>query len=141
MQPLTFQGDAFSEYFCTRLLGTDPQLRPLLVEDAATQLYGQASSVIRFAQRQLRDRERARSTATLLLKPLAEILGWHLGERGTVATEEGDEEAGVPLLSGDNGRILGRAVCIPPDAHLDAAPSGLNRRFAPTLALARVLRE
>src|SRR5262249_13685275 len=105
------------------------------------QLYGKASAVVRRAQRELADLQQARSTYTHILNPLAELMGWRLGQRTGVATEEGDEEGGVPLLADEGGPAVGRAICIPPSAHLDAAPSGLNRRFAPTLALGRVLRE
>jgi hypothetical protein len=76
------------------------------------------------------------------LDPLAEILGWQLGEQAKIVTElEQEEEAGVPLLAHDRDKPLARAVCISPGAHLDAAPAGLHRRFAPTLSLARVLGE
>lgn len=141
MNSVTFHGEAFSEYFCTKLLWTDPQLGSELDPQAAEQLYKKASSNIRFAQRQLRDREQARSTSSLLLTPLAELLGWRLGESAKVVTElEQEEDAGAPLLDGED-RKLARAVCIAPDAHLDAAPAGMHRRFAPTQSLARVLRE
>ncbi len=142
MEPITFSGEAFSEYYCTRLLWTDPQLGPEIDQDAAEKLYKRASSTVRFAQRQLRDRELARSTYTLLLDRLAELLGWRLGKAGKIVTElEQEEEGGAPLLDGEDNRVLGRALCIAPDAHLDAAPAGLHRRFAPTQSLARVLRE
>jgi len=141
LKPLTFAGEGFSEYFCTQLLGTDPQLRTWLDTDAAEASYKKASAAVRSAQRSLRDREQARSTVQLLLQPLAELLGWKLGERSRIATEEQEEEGGVPLLASDGDRVLARAVCIAPDAHLDAAPPGLHRRFAPSLSLARVLRE
>ena len=142
MEPVTFSGEAFSEYYCTRLLWTDPQLGSEIDQDAAEKLYKTASSTVRFAQRQLRDRELARSTYTLLLGRLAELLGWRLGKTGKIVTElEQEEEGGAPLLDGEDNRVLGRALCIAPDAHLDAAPAGLHRRFAPTQSLARVLRE
>src|SRR5262245_60791850 len=141
MRPVTFTGDAFSEYFCTHLLWTDPQLRDALDPAAAEAVYGKASTLIRRAQRELADLQQARSTYTHLLNPLAELLGWRLGQRAAVATDEGEEEGGVPLLAEEDGPTLARAICIPPSAHLDAGPFGLNRRFAPTLALARVLRE
>ena len=47
----------------------------------------------------------------------------------------------MPLLAIRGERRLRRAVCIAPDAHLDAAPPGLHRRFSPSLSLNRVLRE
>ena len=47
----------------------------------------------------------------------------------------------MPLLASEGERLLARAVCIAPDAHLDAAPPGLHRRFSPSLSLNRVLRE
>lgn len=141
MEPLTFQGDAVSEYFCTKLLWSDPQLRGLLDPEGADVLYKKASSLIRYAQRQLRDRDQARSTYTLLLRPLAELLEWQLGETEKIATEEGLEEGGLPLLSDSEAGPIARAVCIAPDAHLEAAPAGLHRRFAPSFSLARVLKD
>ena len=141
MEPLTFQGEAFSEYFCTKLLWSDPQLQGLLDPEGADKLYKKASSVVRYAQRQLRDREQARSTYTLLLRPMADLLGWQLGDMEKIATEEGEEEGGVPLLLDGQAEPIARAVCIAPDAHLEAAPAGLHRRFAPSLSLARVLKE
>ncbi len=141
MEPLTFQGEAFSEYFCTKLLWEDPQLRGLLDPEGADKLYKKASSVIRYAQRQLRDREQARSTYTLLLRPLAELLGWQLGDTEKIATEEGMEEGGLPLVFDGKDEPIARVVCIAPDAHLEAAPAGRHRRFAPSLSLARVLKE
>lgn len=142
MEPITFHGEAFSEYFCTKLLFTDPKLGPEIDEQAAEESYKKASSAIRYAQRQLRDREQARSTYTLLLARVAELLDWRLGDTAKIVTElEQEEEGGAPLLDGDDDRVIARARCIAPDAHLDAAPSGLHRRFAPTQSLARVLRE
>jgi len=87
MEPITFHGEAFSEYFCTRLLWTDPQLGPEIDQETAEQLYKKASSTVRFAQRQLSDREQARSTYTLLLQRLAELLEWRLGKTGKIVTE------------------------------------------------------
>ncbi len=69
MNPVTFHGEAFSEYFCTKLLWNDPQLSGELDSQTAEQLFKTASSKIRFAQRELRDREQARSTTSLLLNP------------------------------------------------------------------------
>lgn len=123
MDPVTFHGEAFSEYYCTRLLGTDPQLGKEINQRTAEELYRKASSTVRFAQRQLRDREQARSTYSLLLERLAPLLGWRLGAASKVVTElEQEEEGGVPLLDGGADRVVARAVCIAPDAHLDAAP-------------------
>jgi hypothetical protein len=143
MKPVTFAGEAFSEYCCTQLLPGDPQLRPLLDAAGAEASFKQTAAAVRSAQRQLRDREQARSTAQLLLQPLACLLGWRLGARSRIVTEEQEEEGGVPLLAaGATGdRVVARAVCIAPDAHLDAAPPGFQRQFAASLALARVLRE
>ena len=131
MESITFQGEAFSEYYCTRLLWSDPHLAAETDHLGAEQLYKKASSAIRFAQRQLRDREQARSTYTLLLNPLTELLGWRLGETNRIVTELEQEEEGRPLLDGEDNRVVSRAICIAPDAHLDAAPAGLHRRFAP----------
>ena len=142
MEPITFHGEAFSEYFCTKLIWTDLQRGPTIDQQAAEDTYKKASAAIRYAQRQLRDREQARSTYTLLLARIAERLDWRLGGTGKIVTElEQEEEGGAPLLDGDGDRIFARARCIAPDAHLDAAPAALHRRFAPTQSLARVLRE
>src|SRR5687767_2867327 len=112
MESINFHGEAFSEYFCTRLLWADPQLASQIDQQAAEDLYKKASSTVRFAQRQLRDREQARSTQSLLLDRLAELLGWRFGQAGKVVTElEQEEEGGTPLIDGDI-RVLGRAVCI-----------------------------
>ena len=142
MESITFQGGAFSEYFCTKLLWTDSQLASKIDLEEAQKLYKRASSVIRQAQRKLDGKIMPRSTYSDLLEPLAEVLGWRLGEASKVVTElEQEEEAGVPLLAEDRDGPLARAICISPGAHLDAAPAGLHRRFAPTLSLARVLSE
>jgi hypothetical protein len=142
MDPVSFHGEAFSEYYCTKLLWTDPQLGKEINQKSAENLYKQASSTVRFAQRQLRDREQARSTYSLLLERLCPLLGWRIGKTSKIVTElEQEEEGGVPLLDGDDDRVFSRVLCIAPDAHLDAAPAGLHRRFAPTQSLARVLRE
>jgi hypothetical protein len=142
MDPLTFHGGGFSEYFCRKLLWSDPHLAPHIDLAEAERLYRKASSVVRYAQRQLEGKSLARSTYSQLLDPLAELLGWQLGEQSKVVTElEQEEEAGVPLLASDRDGPLARAVCIRPGDHLDAASAGLHRRFAPTLSLARVLNE
>ena len=60
MKPVTFAGEGFSEYFCTQLLGTDPQLRPRLDVDGAEASYKKSAAAIRTAQRQLRDRSPSR---------------------------------------------------------------------------------
>jgi hypothetical protein len=141
MKPLTFSGEGFSEYFCTQLLWSDPQLKLLLDADGAEASFKKASAAVRSAQRALRDREQARSTFQLLLQPLAGLLGWRLGERSRVATDEAEEEGGVPLFASEGGRPVARVVFLPPGNQFDAAPAGLHRRFAPALSLARVLRE
>jgi hypothetical protein len=140
MNPITFAGEAFSEYFCTRLLWEEGRLRERLDPQGAAGTLRRASSALRHARRELRDRRQATSTRTLLLNPLAEILGWRLGPEEKVETAEGTEEAGAPLLDGD-GRMLARVRVVAPDAHLDLAPSGLHRRYAPHQSLVRVLEE
>ena len=105
MEPITFHGEAFSEYFCTKLLWNDPQLSPKIDQQAAEETYTKASSAIRYAQRQLRDREQARSTYTLPLARIAGLLGWRLGDTEKMVTElEQEEEGGAPLLDGDGDR-------------------------------------
>jgi hypothetical protein len=131
VKQVTFSGEGFSEYFCTKLLWSDPMLKPLLDPDGAEAAYKGASAVVRSAQRALRDREQARSTFQLLLQPLAGLLGWRLGERSKVATEEAEEEGGVPLLASDGGRPVARAVFLPPASsstpHRPACTAGSHR--------------
>lgn len=140
MNPIVVVGEAFSEYFVTRLLWDEPRLRERLDPQGAAQTLRQAQSALRYGRRELRDRRQATSTRTLLLNPLAEILGWRLGAEERIETSEGTEEAGAPLLDG-GGRPVARVRVVAPDAHLDFAPSGFHRRHAPHLSLVRVLQE
>ncbi len=140
MNPIAVSGEAFSEYFITHLLWDEPQLREHLDSQGAAQTLRRAQSALSHARRELRDRTQATSTRTLLLNPLAEILGWRLGEEERVETAEGTEEAGAPLLD-DGGSPVARVRVVAPDAHLDLAPAGLHRRYAPHLSLVRVLED
>jgi len=136
---LTFQGDAFSEYYLTRVVWEDPKVRNLLGLDTVNASYRRGASELLRAERALRDRHMPRSTRTLLLNPLADILGWTLGEEEAVQTEIEVEDAGSALLV--DGRPFARVVTLAPDAHLDLPPLGHHRRFAPTLSIVRVLEE
>lgn len=138
MEPITFQGDAFSEYFLNRLMREEPRLRGRLGEESAERAWRQACRIIRDGQRALRERQQARSTRTLLLTPLAQVMGWRLGDEETVETGEGDEAAGAPLL-GPEDSVLARVCSIPPDVAFDLPPAGLHRRFAPSLSMVRAL--
>ena len=139
MSALTFQGDAFSEYYLTRVVWDDPKVRNLLGLDTVNASYRRAASELLRAERMLRDRHMPRSTTTLLLNPLAEIMGWTLGEEEAIQTEVEVEDAGSALLV--DGRPFARVVALGPDAHLDLPPLGHHRRFAPTLSIVRVLEE
>ena len=99
MESLIFYGDAFSEYYLTNLMWDEPRLKPLLGTESAQSSYRRAATIISHAQRALRAREQPRSTRTLLLKPLGELLGWALGDEETSETAEGAEDAGTPLIS------------------------------------------
>ena len=139
MESLTFAGDAFSEYYIRNLLWDEPRLRPLLGLDQVAATYRQAAAKVLRAQRELRARQQARSTQTLMLSPLAGVLGWEFGEEQTIQTAEGLENAGLPLTI--EGRTVARILPIEPDAPLDLPPTGIHRRFAPTLSMVRVLEE
>jgi hypothetical protein len=139
MSALTFQGDAFSEYYLTHVIWEDPRLRNLLGTDDLNASYRRAASELLRAERALRDRYTPKSTRTLLLNPLAEILGWNIGEEETVQTEVGIEDAGCALLV--DGRPVARVIALGPDAPLDLAPLGHHRRFAPSVSIVRVLEE
>lgn len=140
MEGVYFQGDAFSEYYFTRLLWDEPRLSQHLGSDTLDAAYRDAVRVISRAQRQLRAREQARSTRTLLLSPLCEVLGWRLGDEESIETGAGTEDAGAPLLVGDDASFA-RVRAIEPDAQLDLPPRGIHRRFAPSLSMVRVLEE
>lgn len=140
MESLTFAGDAFSEYYLRRLVWDEPQLAPLLGSDSVQASYRRAAAEVLRAQRGLRARQQSRSTRTLLLEPLADLLGWTLGEEELVETAEGTEDAGQPLMVED--RTVARVLAISPDAQLDLPPTGgMHKRFAPTLSIVRVLEE
>ncbi|MFC1547705.1 Eco57I restriction-modification methylase domain-containing protein [Candidatus Neomarinimicrobiota bacterium] len=140
MESLIFSGDAFSEYYLRHILWDEPRLKPLLGLDTVEASYRRSAIEIQQAQRSLRDRQQARSTSTLLLSPLTDILEWSLGEEAhTVETEEGTESAGQPLLV--DGKEIARVLCIEPEAPLDLPMTGIHRRFAPTLSMVRVLDE
>ncbi len=132
-------GDAFSDYFLTRLIWEEPSLREYTGQTSAQESFKHAFRTVREAQKALRDRRQVKSTESLLLEPLAEIFGWNLEERVKIDTDVGAEDAGRALI-GPNGPIA-RIVAISPDASMDAAPDGFHRRFAPSLSLVRVLEE
>lgn len=139
MESIIFYGDAFSEYYLTHLLWEEQHLQPLLGLQTQKASYRRAAAEILRAQRSLRARQMSRSTGTLLLAPLADILGWTLGDTESIETAEGREDAGLPLMVA--GRPLARIVAISPDAPLDLPPTGIHRRFAPSLSIVRVLEE
>jgi hypothetical protein len=138
MEPLTFHGDAFSQYFLTRLMWDESRLRGRLGEATVEKAWQAATRAIRDGRRALRDRQQPRSTRTLLLNPLAGILGWRLGTEERLETGEGEEDAGAPLLV-DSGEVLARIRALAPDVAFDLPPAGRHRRFAPSLSLVRVL--
>lgn len=139
MESLTFSGDAFSEYYLTHLLWDETRLHPFLGLDSVQASYRLAAATINRGQQALRARTLPRSTRTLLLHPLAEILDWTLGDEETVETGEGTEDAGSTLMIA--GRNLARVRALAPDAPFDLSPTGIHRRFAPTLSMVRVLEE
>lgn len=139
---VTFTGEAFSEYYCTSLLPSDPLLRGVLDATGADSIYKATASELRQAGRELRGRVEARSTDTLLLAKLTKLLGWELGERADIATDLGEEEdGGRPLLASAYGKPCARILCTGPHDHLDAPPQGFHRRFAPSHSLPRILQE
>ena len=89
MESLTFSGDAFSEYYLTHLLWDETRLQPFLGLDSVQASYRLAAGIINRGQQALKGPHLSRSTGTLLLAPLAEILGWTFGDEETVETTEG----------------------------------------------------
>ena len=89
-EPLHFSGEGFSEYFCTQLL-LRPPITDLLDTEGAERPTNRLRP-IRSAQRST-----PRPRASPLDRPafaasLADLLGWRLGERSKVATNEAEEE-------------------------------------------------
>ncbi|MHB8995892.1 MAG: Eco57I restriction-modification methylase domain-containing protein [Armatimonadota bacterium] len=140
MDPLIFSGDAFSEYYFTRVIWEDTAVKADLDVPGANGALRRAATLISRAQRTLVERQRAASTQSALLQPLAELIGWQLGEPERVETEEGSEEAGAALLNSE-GKPLARVRWLAPDAPMDLPSERVHRRFAPTLSMVRVLEE
>ncbi|HQK95330.1 MAG TPA: hypothetical protein PLD23_17675, partial [Armatimonadota bacterium] len=127
MEPLTFLGDAFSEYYFTRVLWEEADLAPLLDAPGASRTHRHAMASLDRAHRALAERQQARSTHTLLVEPLSRLLEWTLGEPERVETEEGSEEAGATLLT-TAGAVAARLRWLPPGAPLDRPEEGAHRR-------------
>jgi hypothetical protein len=140
MDPLIFSGDAFSEYYFTQVIWEDTAVKADLDVSGANGALRRAATLISRAQRTLVERQRPASTQSALLLPLAELLGWQLGEPERVETEEGSEEAGAALLDSE-GKPLARVRWLAPDAPMDLPSERVHRRFAPTLSMVRVLEE
>lgn len=84
-------------------------------------------------------RVKPRVTRRVLVEPLAQLLGWRLGEAEAVETLLGEEDGSQPLLIPDSIKPIGRLLAVPGEASLDHAAEGLHRRFAPVHSLIRIL--
>jgi hypothetical protein len=77
----------------------------------------------------------------VLVDPLAELLGWRLGEPEVIQTSLGEEDGTQPLFLNGSDKASARVLAIPAEASLDLPPEGLHRRFAPAHSLVRVLEQ
>jgi len=145
MQVVVFQGHAFPEDFFTPeegLIWLDRKWQQKLdIATAQKHFQQNVRSVINRALRNLAERQQARATAHYLLRSLAELLNWKLGDKPEyVETSEGEEEVGYAVFVDGNEPLLFVRTLVP-DASFDSPPEGRHRRFAPTLAMERALRE
>src|ERR1017187_1414445 len=98
MDVLQVQGDAFSEYYLRKILPQEAKLAPRLDGPGAGRACGPTPPLLRHAPRELCGSRQARFTRRVLLDPLAELLGWRLGEPETIQTSLGEEDGSQPLL-------------------------------------------
>ncbi|MFA0742442.1 MAG: hypothetical protein DFNUSKGM_002565, partial [Candidatus Fervidibacter sacchari] len=144
MQAVIFQGHAFPEDFFAPeegLIWSDRRWQQRLDKVTAQRRFRDARYAINYALRNLAERQQARATAHHLLRPLAGLFGWRLGDRPEqVETSEGEEEVGYAIFVDGNEPLL-FARTLAPDASFDSPPEGHHRRFAPTLVMERALRE
>ena len=141
MDVLQVQGDAFSEYYLRKILPQEAKLAPRLDGPGAERAWRPITSLLRHAHRELRGSRQVRVTRRVLLDPLAELLGWRLGDPEAIQTSLGEEDGSQPLFLNGSEKAAARVLAIPAEASLDLPPEGLHRRFAPAHSLVRVLEQ
>jgi hypothetical protein len=141
MEVLQVQGDAFSEYYLHKILPQEAKLAPRLDGAGAERTWRPITNLLRHAHRELRGSRQARVTRHVLLNPLAELLGWRLGDPEAIQTSLGEEDGSQPLFLNGSEIAAARMLAIPAEASLDLPPEGLHRRFAPAHSLVRVLEQ
>src|ERR1039458_2827029 len=141
MDVLQVQGDAFSEYYLRKILPQEAKLAPRLDEPGAERIWRPITNLHRNAHRELGGSRRARAPRRVLLDPLAELLGWRLGEPEAIQTSLGEEDGSQPLFLNGSEKAAARVLPIPAEASLDLPPEGLHRRFAPAHSLVRLLEQ
>jgi hypothetical protein len=140
MEVLQVHGDAFSEYFLTRILPIEPKLLPRLDPTGADRAWREFSNLLRHAQREMRGSRQARVTRRVLMEPMARLFSWSVGDPSAVITSLGEEDGSQPLFI--NGtEAAARVMAVPAEASLDLPPEGLHRRFAPAHSLVRILEQ
>lgn len=139
MDVFNVQGDAFSEYYLRHLLPQESRLLPRLDIQGAEKAYRPASRLFLHSQRELRGTRQSRVTRRLLVEPLAQQLGWQLGDTEIVETSLGEEDGGQLLLGPDSTKPIARLLAVSGEASLDHPGEGLHRRYAPTHSLVRIL--
>ena len=141
MDVLSVQGDAFSEYYLRTILPQEAKLQARMDGAGATAAYRTASHLFRHAQRELIGTRHPRVTRRILLGPLAELLGWELGEPEAVETLFGSEEGSAAMRVPGSPEIMCRLLVAAGDASLDQPPEGLHRRYAPYHSIVRILEQ
>src|ERR1017187_966530 len=116
MEVLQVQGDAFSEYYLHKILPQKAKLAPRLDGPGAERTWRSITSLLRHAHRELRGSRQARVTRRVLVEPLAELLGWQLGEPEAIQTSLGEEDGSQPLFLNGSEKAAARVLTIPAEA-------------------------
>jgi hypothetical protein len=130
MDVLQVQGDAFSEYYLHKILPQEAKLAPRLDAPGAERSWRPITSLLRNAHRELRGSRQVRVTRRVLLDPLAELLGWRLGDPEAIQTSLGEEDGSQPLFLNGSEKAAARVLAGYPRRSL-SGPSA--RGIAPPL--------
>lgn len=129
-------GDAFSHFYLDRGLPDEKALKRYLAVERDE--LRDARALVRDARRTLASRVTAASTESALLRPLGQLLGWHVGSETAIETTQGREAGGIALLDA-RGAIWARGFAAAPDTGIDDPPPGRHRRFSLAATIARIL--
>src|SRR5450759_4074506 len=113
MEVLQVQGDAFSEYYLHRILPQEAKLSPRLDAPGAERSWRPITSLLRNAHRELRGSRQVRVTRRVLLDPLAELLGWRLGDPEAIQPSLGEEDGTETLFLNGRARASAQGAADP----------------------------